>query len=63
MNEIPKLVDKVNLSTMFYCRGNFCAVTYIKKDYLCCQIRSKMLDTSLRSFVPYDDNQKYFKLK
>ena len=31
MNEIPKLVDKVNLSRMVYFRDNFCAVTYMKK--------------------------------
>ena len=30
MNEIPKLVDKKHLITMFYYRYNVCAVTYIQ---------------------------------
>ena len=63
MNEIPKLVDKVNLSPIIYWRDNVCAVTYIQKEYLCCQIRAKMLDKSLRSCVPYDDNKQDFELK
>ena len=57
MNEIHNFVDKENLSSMVYCRENVCAVTYIKKEYLCCQIREKLMDTSLIKSVPYDDNQ------
>ena len=28
---------------MFYCRDNVCAVTYIKKEYLCGQIMANIL--------------------
>ena len=59
MNKIPKLVDKENLSEMFYCRNNVCDVTYIQKEYLCYQIRANILDKSLSSCVAHD-NQQYF---
>ena len=59
MNKIPKLVDKENLSEIFYCRDIFCAVTYIQKEYLCCQIRANMLDKSLSKCVPHDNQQDF----
>ena len=34
MNEIRNFVDKVNISSMVYCRENVCAVTYIIKIFM-----------------------------
>ena len=57
MNRIRNFVDKENLTSMLYTRDNVCAVEYIKKEYLCMEIKNKLMNTSITKHQTYEDNQ------
>ena len=59
MTKIPMLVDKEKFNKMFYCRENVCAVMYIQKEYVCCQIRANILVKTLSISSPHDNQQDF----